>query len=100
MLTSLPWNTCPGRALNTPGSDGVLATIELDPNAEIDALPDGIYAQVAVYSGKRQVSIPLKLPPIALMVEIEVVHPTGHAQQHFTHVADRDAGQRWRAGDH
>ncbi|SYK02559.1 tripartite multidrug resistance system membrane fusion protein [Klebsiella pneumoniae] len=34
----------------TPGSDGVLATIELDPNAEIDALPDGIYAQVAVYS--------------------------------------------------
>ena len=34
----------------TPGSDGVLATIELDPDAQIDALPDGIYAQVAVYS--------------------------------------------------
>ncbi|EJD2201920.1 hypothetical protein ACXK1S_004628, partial [Escherichia coli] len=24
--------------------------IELDPNDDIDALPDGIYAQVAVYS--------------------------------------------------
>ncbi|MBM7298151.1 hypothetical protein JTY69_05955 [Escherichia coli] len=23
---------------------------QLDPNADIDALPDGIYAQVAVYS--------------------------------------------------
>ena len=34
----------------TPGSDGVLAVIELDPNAEVDALPDGIFAQVAVYS--------------------------------------------------
>lgn len=34
----------------TPGSDGVLAVIELTPNAEVDALPDGIYAQVAVYS--------------------------------------------------
>jgi multidrug resistance efflux pump len=34
----------------TPGTDGVLATIELDPNADVDALPDGIYAQVAVYS--------------------------------------------------
>ena len=34
----------------TPGSDGVLATIELDPDAQVDALPDGIYAQVAVYS--------------------------------------------------
>ena len=33
-----------------PGTDGVLGTIELDPNADIDALPDGIYAQVAVYS--------------------------------------------------
>ncbi|MDT7358652.1 HlyD family secretion protein [Citrobacter freundii] len=33
-----------------PGTDGVLATIELDPNADVDALPDGIYAQVAVYS--------------------------------------------------
>lgn len=33
-----------------PGTDGVLGTIELDPNAEVDALPDGIYAQVAVYS--------------------------------------------------
>ena len=31
-------------------SDGVLALIELEPNAEIDALPDGIFAQVAVYS--------------------------------------------------
>lgn len=34
----------------TPGTDGVLALIELEPNADIDALPDGIYAQVAVYS--------------------------------------------------
>ncbi|MEW7314969.1 HlyD family secretion protein [Buttiauxella gaviniae] len=34
----------------TPGSDGVLAVIELAPNAEVDALPDGIFAQVAVYS--------------------------------------------------
>ena len=34
----------------TPGSDGVLAVIELDPNADVDALPDGIFAQVAVYS--------------------------------------------------
>lgn len=33
-----------------PGTDGVLSTIELEPNAEVDALPDGIYAQVAVYS--------------------------------------------------
>lgn len=33
-----------------PGSDGVLAIIELEPNAEVDALPDGIFAQVAVYS--------------------------------------------------
>lgn len=33
-----------------PGSDGVLAVIELDPNVDIDALPDGIFAQVAVYS--------------------------------------------------
>lgn len=33
-----------------PGSDGVLAVIELEPNAEVDALPDGIFAQVAVYS--------------------------------------------------
>jgi multidrug resistance efflux pump len=33
-----------------PGSDGVLAVIELAPNAEVDALPDGIFAQVAVYS--------------------------------------------------
>ena len=30
-----------------PGTDGVLGTIELDPNDDIDALPDGIYAQVA-----------------------------------------------------
>lgn len=28
-----------------PGTDGVLATIELEPNAEVDALPDGIYAR-------------------------------------------------------
>lgn len=34
----------------TPGSDGVLAVIELVPNAQVDALPDGIFAQVAVYS--------------------------------------------------
>ncbi|MDF7658816.1 HlyD family secretion protein [Erwiniaceae bacterium L1_54_6] len=34
----------------TPGSDGVLAVIELIPNADVDALPDGIFAQVAVYS--------------------------------------------------
>ncbi|MGB7801674.1 HlyD family secretion protein [Buttiauxella sp.] len=34
----------------TPGSDGVLAIIELAPNAQVDALPDGIFAQVAVYS--------------------------------------------------
>ncbi|MBV8044705.1 HlyD family secretion protein [Pluralibacter sp.] len=33
-----------------PGGDGVMATIELDPNMELDALPDGIYAQVAIYS--------------------------------------------------
>ncbi|ADO47035.1 HlyD family secretion protein [[Enterobacter] lignolyticus] len=33
-----------------PGTDGVLAMIELDANESIDALPDGIYAQVAVYS--------------------------------------------------
>lgn len=33
-----------------PGSDGVLAVIELEPNAEVDALPDGIFAQVAIYS--------------------------------------------------
>ncbi len=34
----------------TPGTDGVLAVIELAPNAAVDALPDGIFAQVAVYS--------------------------------------------------
>lgn len=34
----------------TPGGDGVIATIILDPSDDIDALPDGIYAQVAVYS--------------------------------------------------
>lgn len=33
-----------------PGSDGVLALIELEPNAQVDSLPDGIFAQVAVYS--------------------------------------------------
>ena len=33
-----------------PGSDGVLAVIELEPNADVDTLPDGIFAQVAVYS--------------------------------------------------
>lgn len=33
-----------------PGTDGVMALIELAPNVDIDALPDGIYAQVAVYS--------------------------------------------------
>ncbi|MDN8601657.1 HlyD family secretion protein [Citrobacter enshiensis] len=34
----------------TPGSEGVLALIDLNPDENIDALPDGIYAQVAVYS--------------------------------------------------
>lgn len=34
----------------TPGSDGVLALIELEPNVQVEALPDGIFAQVAVYS--------------------------------------------------
>ncbi|MFG6654154.1 HlyD family secretion protein [Scandinavium sp. M-37] len=34
----------------TPGSDGVLALIELESNAQVEALPDGIFAQVAVYS--------------------------------------------------
>jgi multidrug resistance efflux pump len=34
----------------TPGSDGVQVLIELAPNAEVDALPDGIFAQVAIYS--------------------------------------------------
>ncbi|WP_145559103.1 HlyD family secretion protein [Yersinia mollaretii] len=34
----------------TPGSDGVLAIIELESNADVEALPDGIFAQVAVYS--------------------------------------------------
>lgn len=33
-----------------PGSDGVLAVVELDPDAAVDALPDGIFSQVAVYS--------------------------------------------------
>lgn len=33
-----------------PGTDGVLAIIEMQENAEIDVLPDGIFAQVAVYS--------------------------------------------------
>jgi len=35
---------------NVAGSDSVIAIIELAPNNEIDVLPDGIYAQVAVYS--------------------------------------------------
>lgn len=34
----------------TPGSDGVLVVIELDANPQIDSLPDGIFAQVAIYS--------------------------------------------------
>ncbi len=39
------------QTLNTaPGSDGVIATIELDEHTDLSALPDGIYAQVAVYS--------------------------------------------------
>lgn len=39
------------QSLNTtPGSEGVIATIELDDNADLNALPDGIYAQAAVYS--------------------------------------------------
>lgn len=33
-----------------PGSDGVQAVIELDANPQIDTLPDGIFAQVAIYS--------------------------------------------------
>lgn len=33
-----------------PGMDGVLTAIELDPGKEVDSLPDGVYAQVAVYS--------------------------------------------------
>lgn len=33
-----------------PGTDGVQALIELEPNAQVEALPDGIFAQVAVYS--------------------------------------------------
>ncbi|CNF79330.1 HlyD family secretion protein [Yersinia frederiksenii] len=33
-----------------PGTDGVLVIIELAPSSEIDTLPDGIFAQVAVYS--------------------------------------------------
>lgn len=33
-----------------PGTDGVMALIELQPSEEVDSLPDGIYAQVAVYS--------------------------------------------------
>lgn len=28
----------------------MIATIELNDNADVNALPDGIYAQVAVYS--------------------------------------------------
>lgn len=35
---------------STPGSEGVIATIELNDNVDVNALPDGIYAQVAVYS--------------------------------------------------
>lgn len=35
-------------------------------------------------------SVRLNLPPIALMIEIEVVHPAGHPQQHFTHHRDVD----------
>lgn len=31
-------------------SDGVLAVIDLAPDKDVDALPDGIFAQVAVYS--------------------------------------------------
>lgn len=39
------------QSLNTvPGSEGVIATIELNDHADLRALPDGIYAQVAVYS--------------------------------------------------
>ena len=39
------------QTLNTaPGSDGVIATIELDEHTDLSALPDGIYAQVAVFS--------------------------------------------------
>lgn len=34
----------------TPGTDGVIASIELNENVDFNALPDGIFAQVAVYS--------------------------------------------------
>ncbi|TNV20462.1 HlyD family secretion protein [Buttiauxella sp. B2] len=33
-----------------PNGDGVMAMVELEPNADIESLPDGIYAQVAIYS--------------------------------------------------
>ncbi len=33
-----------------PGMDGLIGTIELEENVEINTLPDGVYAQVAVYS--------------------------------------------------
>ena len=42
------------QTLNTaPGSDGVIATIELDEHTDLSALPDGIYAQVDVYKRQR-----------------------------------------------
>lgn len=54
VLNALPGQVFTGKLTSilpvVPGTDGVLGTIELDPNAEVDALPDGIYAQVAVYS--------------------------------------------------
>lgn len=34
----------------TPDSDGVIALIDLTPDENFDDLPDGIYAQVAIYS--------------------------------------------------
>ncbi len=50
----------PGGAYNAEGklqsltlnsaSDGVIGIIELNPNSELEGLPDGIYAQAAIYS--------------------------------------------------
>lgn len=34
----------------TPGTDGVLVIIELAPDTDLKVLPDGVYAQVAIYS--------------------------------------------------
>lgn len=44
-----------------PGTDGVLGTIELDPNADIDALPDGIYARGSLPDHFSHVSVMRKV---------------------------------------